>query len=159
MLTAKYKVLNCNKPLSKFGKNFCTEVSLLTGRGVLIPVQVFHEVGLYDEKHFQQCGDIDFPIRAKNMGYNLIVSYDAVAKSHVESTFDTNVSDFYTLKDLKRYFFDVKSNYRLKYHFFFSLNTSKNFFYFISFLICDFLRICWHFLVRLRFRQINKSTT
>jgi GT2 family glycosyltransferase len=86
MLTAKYKVLNQNKRLSEFDQDYAIDVSLLTGRGTLIPVQVFYEVGLFDDKHFQQCGDMDLSIRARYVGYRLIESYRAIVKSHEEKT-------------------------------------------------------------------------
>jgi N-acetylglucosaminyl-diphospho-decaprenol L-rhamnosyltransferase len=150
--TAKYRRVNHNMNLSDFEKYYSIDVSYLTGRGVLIPIRVFHEVGLYDDKHFQQCGDTELPVRAKNIGYHLIVSYAAIVKSHVGASDNINVSDRYTLRDLRNYFFSTKSNFRLKYHFFFSLNTATNPFQFISFLMCDFLRISYHFLSRLQFR-------
>jgi GT2 family glycosyltransferase len=153
MLTAKYTVLNQEKRLSDFARDHLVEVSLLTGRGTLIPIEVFHELGLYDDKHFQQCGDIELPVRAKNAGYRLIVSYKAIVKSHIVSTDETNISERYRLRDLRLYFFGVKSNFRLKYHFFFSLSTAKNPFYFICFFFFDLLRISYHFAIRLQLRE------
>src|SRR5262249_9160764 len=105
------------------------------------------------EDHFQQCGDTEFPVRAKNSGYRLIVSYAAIVKSHIDSSYSVNVSKYYSLKDVKKYFFDIKSNFRLRYRFFFSLDTAKNPFFFVSFLLYDLLRITYHFLSRLRFSR------
>src|SRR5262249_37068665 len=128
------------------------DVSLLTGWGTLIPIQVFREIGLYDDKHFQQCGDTELPIRAKNAGYRLVVSYEALVKVHIEASDDINVSEYYSIKDLNKYFFNIKSNFRLKYRFFFSLNTARNLLTFIVFLLFDILRISCHFFLRLRFK-------
>jgi N-acetylglucosaminyl-diphospho-decaprenol L-rhamnosyltransferase len=150
--TAKFTVLNSKRKLSEFEKNYHVDVSLLTGSGTLIPIQVFWEIGLYDEKHFQQCGDTELPVRAKNSGYRLIVSYAAIAKMHFEASDGVNISNYYYLKDWAKYFFGVKSNYRLKYRFFFSLNTATSTFAFISFLLFDLLRITCHFFLRLRFK-------
>jgi hypothetical protein len=69
--TAKYTRLIDKMKLSEFEKDYYVDVSYLTGRGVLIPVQEFHEVGLYDDIHFQQCGEPELPVRAKNAGYRL----------------------------------------------------------------------------------------
>jgi GT2 family glycosyltransferase len=154
MLTAKFIVLNHNEKLSVFAKDYFVEVSLLSGRGTLIPMQVFHEIGLFDDKHFSQCGDTELPVRAKNAGYKLITSYGAIVKSYIDITDTINTSETYSLKDFKRYFFDVKSGFRLKYRFFFSLNTAKNPFYFLSFFLFDLLRITCRFILRLRFRQV-----
>jgi GT2 family glycosyltransferase len=150
--TAKFRIHNSQRKLSEFPTNYSVETSLLTGWGTLIPVEVFREIGLYDDKHFQQCGDTELPVRAKNAGYRLIVSYRAVLKVHVQATDAVNAADSYSLRDLKRYFFDVKSNSRLKYRVFFGFNTAKNPLAFVSFLVCDMLRITAHFLLRLRFR-------
>jgi GT2 family glycosyltransferase len=44
----------------------------LTGMGVLIPSEVFAEVGLYDEKHFPQyVADAELSMRARARGYRL----------------------------------------------------------------------------------------
>jgi N-acetylglucosaminyl-diphospho-decaprenol L-rhamnosyltransferase len=150
--TAKFTMLNYKRKLSEFAKNHYVDVSLLTGWGTLIPIQVLREIGLYDDKHFQQCGDTELPVRAKNAGYRLIVSYAAIVKNHAEYSDAMNVLGHYSLKDLKKYFFSIKSNFRLKYRFFFSLNTATNPFAFISFLLFDLLRITCQFLLRLQFR-------
>jgi N-acetylglucosaminyl-diphospho-decaprenol L-rhamnosyltransferase len=152
--TAKTRWLNVNAKLSDYGRGYCVDVSFLTGWGTLIPMSVFREVGLYDDKHFQQCGDIELPVRAKNAGYRLIVSYAPIVKIHTDpSDGGKNAASSYSLRDLYGYFFDIKSNFRLKYRFFFSLKTARNPVAFISFLLFDLVRISWHFLVRVRFRM------
>jgi N-acetylglucosaminyl-diphospho-decaprenol L-rhamnosyltransferase len=135
--TAKTKWLNLNKKLSDFGRDYYVDVSFLTGWGTLIPMNVFREIGLYDDKHFQQCGDIELPVRAKNAGYRLIVGYSPIVKIHTDpSDGGKNAASSYSLRDLYKYFFDIKSNFRLKYRFFFSLKTARNPVAFISFLWC-----------------------
>jgi N-acetylglucosaminyl-diphospho-decaprenol L-rhamnosyltransferase len=158
MLTAKFTTLNYKKQLSDFAKDYYVEVSLLPGRGTLIPIQVFCEIGLFDERHFLQCGDTELPARAKKLGYNLITSYRAIVKSYIESTDSVNTTANYSLKDFKAYFFGIKSNCRLKYRFFFSLNTAKNPFYFLSFFLSDLLRITCHFILRLRFSTTTSNS-
>jgi N-acetylglucosaminyl-diphospho-decaprenol L-rhamnosyltransferase len=116
--TAKFTVLNRGERLAKFEKDHYVDASFLTGRGTLIPIQVFHDIGLYDDKHFQQCGDTELPVRAKKAGYRLIVSYAAIVKSPVTTSDQVNVSDHYLLKDLRPYFLGIKSNCRLNYRFF-----------------------------------------
>ena len=150
--TAKHRILNVRRKLSAFPSDQLIDVSLLTGWGTLIPVQVFREVGLYNDRHFQQCGDTELPVRAKNAGYRLVVSYSAVIKVHVEASDNVNVSNQYSLKDIKKYFFDVKSNFRLKYRLFFGIDTASNPIALVSFLFFDALRITGHFFLRLRFR-------
>jgi len=150
--TAKGTILNAKRKLSEFPQDHYTDVSGLTGWGTLIPIQVFREIGLYDDKHFQQCGDTELPVRAKNAGYRLIVSYEAVVKVHTEASDGINVANRYSLRDMRTYFFGVKSNCRLKYRFFFSVNTATNPFALISFLLFDLVRVTGHFFLGLRLK-------
>jgi GT2 family glycosyltransferase len=67
-------------------KNFI-ESDLLPGRGTLIPITAFKEIGLYDEINFPHyAADEDFSLRCKKAGYKIIVSVKAVVKSHIRST-------------------------------------------------------------------------
>jgi N-acetylglucosaminyl-diphospho-decaprenol L-rhamnosyltransferase len=149
--TAKFTVLNRGEKLCKFEKNYQVDVSFLSGRGTLIPAQVFRDIGLYDERHFQQCGDTELPVRAKKAGYRLVINYGLIVKIHQTASSNVNISTRYSLKDLKEYFFNIKSDCRLKYRFFFALKTSKNPLQCIIFLVLDFFRITYHFLIRLNF--------
>ncbi len=150
--TAKYRICNRGRRLSEFDSGHCQEVSTLTGRGTIIPVSAFRELGLYDDKHFQQCGDLELPVRASQRGYRLFVIYNAVVKSHLGGVSRVNLAQTYHWRDLKEYFFDIKSNSRLVYRYYFSRaafgrNVVRNFIY----LVFDFLRISYRFLSRLRF--------
>lgn len=61
--------------------------ALLPGRGVLIPIKAFKNLGLYDEKNFPHYNaDDDFSLRCKRNGYKILVAVKAVVKSHVEAT-------------------------------------------------------------------------
>ncbi len=63
------------------------ESDLLTGRGTLIPLSAFENVGLFDECNFPHyAADLDFSWRCKKKGYKIIVAKNAVVKSHVEAT-------------------------------------------------------------------------
>jgi len=148
---AKTLVLDRGKELSKFENGYYNEVSTLTGRGTLIPVGVFKQIGLYDDNHFQQCGDTELPVRAIKQGYKLFVSYKAVVKSHLNGGDYINVNNTYRLQDLKKYFFGIKSNMRLKYRFYFARSFSnKNPFRFLVFFTMDMIRISFYFLRQIR---------
>jgi GT2 family glycosyltransferase len=76
--------LNQKRTMGNFKKGdfFNLEVSRLSGRGALIPAQVFRKIGLYDFKHFPQyAADAELSVRAKNAGYHLCVYYDAILLS------------------------------------------------------------------------------
>lgn len=149
--TAKDRILYQGRLLSDFPANHEEEVSQLTGRGMLAPVTVFKEVGLYDARHFKHRGDTELPVRASLRGYKQVVFYGALVKSHVGNTFEFDIKDVYHLSDFKRYFFDFRSSFWLKFRFFFALKTARNPVQFISFLTCDLIRVTVHFVKRLRF--------
>ena len=51
----------------------------LPGRGTLIPIEVFKQIGLYDAEKFPQyIADEEFSFRAKNAGFDCIVSSKAL---------------------------------------------------------------------------------
>ena len=103
--TAKDRILNSGKKLSDFGPEAFFEVSQLTGRGMLAPVRVFKDAGMYDAVRFKHRGDTEFPVRATKEGYRQLVYYNAIVKSHVDNTYEFDIKDEYQLSDAKRYFF------------------------------------------------------
>jgi len=140
---AKHKPVNNGRRLDEFAKGTVVEVDYLSGRGVLFPIRVFQDVGLYDENWFQQCGDLELPVRASRRGYRLVMSYDAVVMSHCADLKRLSFSD------LRWFLFDTRSNHRLKTRLGFAWLTRKNLLQFISFLTFDFLRIIGGFGKRL----------
>lgn len=55
------------------------EVDSVSGKGVLIPVSVFKDIGLYDSEHLPQYhGDQEFSRRAKESGYRIFLNLDAI---------------------------------------------------------------------------------
>ena len=61
-------------------------VDVLSGRGTLIPVKVFQNIGLYDSKNLPHYGaDYEFSHRAKKTGYNLFVNYKSIVMNNVWS--------------------------------------------------------------------------
>lgn len=147
--TAKTTKLNSGRRLSEVERDDY-DVSVLTGRGTLIPIQVFRDIGLYNDRHYQQTGDEELPARAARAGYRLIINYSSVVRTSPKGSYDLNVADRYSLRDLKRYFFDIRSMARLKYCFFFAYDTASNPIAFISFLLCQQARFTGHFVRRLR---------
>lgn len=59
----------------------------LPGRGTLIPVSLFKEIGLFNAEQFPQyLADYDFSRRALYHGYKLLIASKAVVRSVVENT-------------------------------------------------------------------------
>jgi GT2 family glycosyltransferase len=151
---AKIRVLNRGKRLDSFPGDHLEPVSILPGRGTLYPVSVFKKVGLFDDRHFQQCGDIELPRRAFLSGYELFVYYGAVVKTVVDNVNTENINSkaSYSLKDFTRYFFDIRSNFRIRYRYSFSRSSSANPFSSFTYFLCDMTRVTSHFISRLSFR-------
>ena len=63
------------------------ESDLLSGRGTMIPLIAFKQLGLYDVNRFPHyAADEDFSLSCKKAGYKLLVAIKAVVHSHVEDT-------------------------------------------------------------------------
>jgi len=62
-------------------------VPKLCGKGVLIPVGVFREIGLYDQRAFPHyAADEDFSMRAAEAGYEVLLNFDGRVLSDYEAT-------------------------------------------------------------------------
>jgi GT2 family glycosyltransferase len=154
-VTAKHRVMHHGEKLSSFGKNYFQEVSILTGRGTLYPVSVFQDVGLFDDKHFKACGDTELPRRAFLNGYRLYVCYNAVVKttSNDKNSKHINKKSHYVISDLWEYYFDIPSNYRLKYRWYFSRSVSTHPIVCFVFFVFDVVRITYHFMSHLSLKK------
>lgn len=87
--TAKYKPALDNRLTYSQLKTKYTEIEtdLLPGRGILIPIVLFKEIGLYDTLHFPHyMADEDFSLRAKQAGYRLVLATKAAVRNHVSAT-------------------------------------------------------------------------
>jgi GT2 family glycosyltransferase len=58
----------------------------LSGRGTLIPAEVFVKIGFYDEKFVQYGSDDDFILRAQKSGIKCFISWNAVIYNHMNLT-------------------------------------------------------------------------
>ena len=141
--TAKHTGLNAGKGIDEFPPGHVETVSVVTGRGVLIPCKVYWEVGLYDDRHFQQCGDTELPRRANLKNFPVYVSYDLITYSTDPNHYSSNRR--YGVKGFVEYFFGIRSHFRLKYRYWFAINTATNPLQGACFFVCDFARNFVHF--------------
>lgn len=64
-----------------------TEPDFLPGRGTLIPVSCFNQIGNFDARRLPHyAADYEFSARARRAGYRLVMSYEAPVYSEVEAT-------------------------------------------------------------------------
>lgn len=82
----------------------------LAGKGVLIPVQVFKKIGLYDFDRLPQYhADLEFSIRAMKNDIDVIINYRSKLLSHVEQTGLGSRANAPRLKDFVKSFFTLRS--------------------------------------------------
>jgi len=100
------------------------EVNTFPGRGLLIPINVFEDVGLYDSKNFPQTyADIDFTARAINHGYKIYCNYDAKICIYPEESGGMKLRQEKNWKNYYQHLFGMKGAGNLKW---FIIYTFKN---------------------------------
>ncbi|RIV23422.1 glycosyltransferase family 2 protein [Fibrisoma montanum] len=126
---------------------------LLSGRGTLIPLVLFKQIGLYDTVRFPQyAADDDFSYRAKQAGYKLILSTKSVVLSHCKATGLHLSAQKPTYKVLWQAMTSIKSPTNLKVRFHWAMkNTELKIVYFLI----DSLRIIASFHFKMLRRLIS----
>lgn len=121
------------------------ESDSLPGRGTLIPLRVFDEIGLYDSRNYiHYMSDIDFSVRANKAGYRLIVNAYSIVYEYVDAT-SSLIARRASWREFMAGFTSFKSPNHLKIRYQFALTHSKTkHLYFMM----DVSRICGGFLLR-----------
>jgi GT2 family glycosyltransferase len=90
------------------------ETDMLTGMGILIPAQVFQDIGLFDNVNFPQYyGDSDFSLRAKEKGYKLLVTPRSKVFADVGSSWISRQKSI-NLKFFITALFSIRSQFNIK---------------------------------------------
>jgi GT2 family glycosyltransferase len=137
-LTSKVKKLDPHRDILPDGGK-CAIVTHAPGRGTLIPLRAFLDVGLYDEKHLPHYGaDYDFTFRANKLGgYISYICFDAKLFSHVDATGMTGIRSELSWKAFRRYLTNIKSPANLSARYWLALNNCPRLLL-PSFLLLDF---------------------
>jgi len=99
-------------------------VNFFPGRGLLIPREVFDEIGLYDSKNFPQTvADNDFTIRADFAGYEIYCNYDAIIQMYPEESGGTKLIKDKSWKNYYQHLFGMRGAGNLKW---FTIFAFKN---------------------------------
>lgn len=62
----------------------CVPVTHLPGKGVLVPLKVYRQIGIYDAEHLPHYhADTDFTLRAYERGIEVLVDFDSIVFSNV----------------------------------------------------------------------------
>jgi GT2 family glycosyltransferase len=151
--TAKHRFLNYHRRISEFPPGYCQRSAYLTGRGVLVAVEVFRSVGNFDPR-YQQNGDPEFTRRAAKAGYELLVAYDVRVLSYTKGD-NLNEAEWYRLSDLRPYYFSALSATRLSTRWRDAVLMTHSRVQALIFAAFSFARITGHFFKRLRIGRQN----
>ncbi len=100
------------------------KVDVFPGRGLLIPVDIFKKIGLYDSKNFPQTvADLDFTARADNAGYDIFCNYDAKIKIYPEESGGVSLRKNKSWKNYYQHLFGIRGGGNLKW---FTIFAFKN---------------------------------
>lgn len=86
----------------------------LSGRGTLISMEVFNEIGFFDERLIQYGSDDEFFIRANIFNIPVYISWNAVVFNHTHLTSDGAVYKSSFIKLIKSFFNKYSSNSIMK---------------------------------------------
>jgi len=85
------------------------EVNFFPGRGLLIPKEVFNNIGYYDSKNFPQTvSDLDFTHRAERASYKIFCNYDAKIKMYKHESANAFFKNNKSFKNYIIYLFSKK---------------------------------------------------
>lgn len=117
------------------------EVDVLSGRGTLIPIEVFRNIGLYDAVNLPHYGaDYEFSCRARRKGYRLFINYHAIVASKVSATLLSSERSPSRWDELEKSFFSIRSPNCIRFRWNFARLTCPTL-YLPFFFIFDFCRV------------------
>ena len=124
------------------------EVTHFPGRGLLIPAEVFHRIGLFDQKHFPHyAADYDFTHRAIRPGFKVYCNYDAKLLIYPKAGRDVEIRKKKSINNYLQHIFSIKGGGNLKVFYFYSIyNCPKK--YLLNFLFFGFIKRLIGFWVR-----------
>jgi hypothetical protein len=98
--------------------DFDLDVDVLPGRGTLVPVSVFQQIGNFNVKMLPHYGaDYEFSVRAKRAGYRLVVSHKAKVYAMLHITgIEASDKKIISLKECATLLFSHKSKTNLRYY-------------------------------------------
>jgi GT2 family glycosyltransferase len=99
-------------------REFDDHVNVLPGRGTLIPIEVFSEIGTLNSRQLPHYGaDYEFSIRARRAGYRLIVSHRAKVYAKLDVTgLECPVGKVLSMKECGKFLFSRKSKINVVYY-------------------------------------------
>jgi GT2 family glycosyltransferase len=121
--TGEFENILNNVPVAK--QNGLHQVNTFPGRGLLIPVETFNKIGLYDSKNFPQTiADLDFTARADKAGYEIFCNYDAKIKIYPEESGSVSIRKNKSWGNYYQHLFGIRGGGNLKWFTVFAFKSS-----------------------------------
>ena len=142
-LTARFTRIarGTSRPEARAAQGRYQHVDVLSGRGMLIPVAVLAELGLFDERRLPHyAADYEFSARAHRRGHQLLVDYDAVVIAATGMTGMNNEDRRIPWRQLAHAFFSRRSPYNIAARFNFARCAAPALLWPVFF-VCDILRL------------------
>lgn len=138
--TAKYNLRGPIEILRTQGRNHrYIETDLLPGRGMLIPVQAFDEIGLFDELNFPHYqADEEFSIRCKRNGYCLAISTHSMLYCEIKENGLNEINRKSSFEKWSDLLFSMKSPVNIKRRWLWAWNVTP---IPLLYFLIDFFRI------------------
>lgn len=103
-----------HKVIRQRPENGLLSVTHFPGRGLLIPIAVFKEIGLFDERCFPHyMADYDFTLRASSKGFKLFCSWDAQIVTFPDASGANKLKSKKNLKAYRQHLFGMKGDANL----------------------------------------------
>lgn len=110
---AKYNQVAINTSIRNSNSDFVS-VTHFPGRGLLIPVSVFQNIGFFDSKNFPQTlADFDFTHRAKEYGYDIFCNLDVKLVIYSELSSTVKLRSRKTLRNFCKHLFSIQGGSNL----------------------------------------------
>ncbi len=117
-------------------------VDVLSGRGTLIPSELFRRTGFYNDQKLPHYGaDYEFSLRAAKNGYQLLINAKSVLRSQIQATGVNNRIQSLTWRQLGKSFFMRRSPNCLRYRFNFARLAAPSHL-FLPYVFFDISRVC-----------------
>lgn len=136
------------------GDENAMQVSLVSGRGTLIPVEAFRQIGLYDEVRLPHyAADYDFGHKALRAGYQAYIFQSCRVYSYIDATGMTAVRDRFSIKKLLNFLTNIKSPANLRARWWYGWNNCP-LFIFPFYILLDIARVLFGYF---RYFLMNRS--
>ncbi len=139
--TDRFYYLDHDTSLTALGKGLRT-VDMLHGMCTLFPMEVFHKVGLFNDKIFPQVfADDDLLMRARRAGFSLQVAPDAVVLNDRTKTGDNPYDHRLGPRGIIQLLVSRKSTFQIAARTRFLWRYRRSFYFFCKTWLFDYLRL------------------